>query len=177
MKKFVLSFVVIVSFIGYSLYQRALGAQKMPIITAQNTSNSQSSQTVIQSSPTSASPTSQFSIQPTAAAVIPTSPPTSAPTVSSGYRDGTYTGDSIDAFYGFIKVETTITNGRITAIKFLQYPNDRDTSISINQQADPMLAQEAITAQSSKVDIISGATDSSEAFIRSLQSTLDQAKS
>ena len=173
MKKFVLSFVVIVSFIGYSLYQRALGAQKMPIITAQNTSNSQSSQTVIQASPTNASPTSQFSIPPTAAAVVPTS----APTASSGYRDGTYTGDSIDAFYGFIKVETTITNGRITAIKFLQYPNDRDTSISINQQADPMLAQEAITAQSSKVDIISGATDSSEAFIRSLQSTLDQAKS
>lgn len=40
-----------------------------------------------------------------------------------------------------------------------------------------MLSQEAIQAQSANVDIISGATDSSQAFTVSLQSALNKAKS
>lgn len=95
---------------------------------------------------------------------------------TSVYNDGTFVGDAKDAFYGNIQVQTTITNGRITAIQFLQFPNDRNTSREINAQADPMLAQEAISAQSAQVDIISGATDSSLAFIQSMQSALDKAK-
>lgn len=95
---------------------------------------------------------------------------------STTYKDGSYTGNAADAYYGNIQIQATISGGKITNIHFLQYPNDRGTSIAINQQADPMLAQEAIQAQSANVDIISGATDSSQAFIQSLQSALDQAK-
>ena len=61
-------------------------------------------------------------------------------------------------------------------MKFLQAPNDRERSIAINSQADPMLAQEAIQAQSAQVDVVSGATDSSQAFVQSMQSALDKAK-
>ncbi|HEY4384430.1 MAG TPA: FMN-binding protein [Ktedonobacteraceae bacterium] len=46
----------------------------------------------------------------------------------------------------------------------------------INNYADPQLTSEAIQAQSANVDIVSGATDSSEAFIQSLNSALAQAK-
>ncbi|MDE2025278.1 MAG: FMN-binding protein [Patescibacteria group bacterium] len=105
--------------------------------------------------------------------------PTTAPTtsVSQGqYKDGSYTGSVADAFYGNIQVQVTISGGKISNIQFLQAPNDRGTSIMINQQADPMLAQEAISAQGANVDIVSGATDSSQAFIQSLQSALNQAK-
>jgi len=45
----------------------------------------------------------------------------------------------------------------------LQYPNDGNRSIEINSYADPQLSSEAIQAQSANVDIVTGATDSSEA--------------
>ncbi len=96
--------------------------------------------------------------------------------MTSGYKDGQYTGDSADAFYGFIQVKAVISGGKITDVQFLQYPNDRSNSIFINKQAMPYLKQEAVAAQSSQVDIISGATDTSMAFIQSLASALSQAK-
>lgn len=91
------------------------------------------------------------------------------------YKDGTYTGNVADAFYGNIQIQVTISGGRITDVQFLQYPNDRRTSQMINAQADPMLAQEAIVAQSAQVSGVTGATASSGAFIQSMQSALQQA--
>lgn len=103
--------------------------------------------------------------------------PTATPQPRSRYKDGIYTGSVADAFYGNIQVQAIISGGRLTEVKFLQFPNDRGTSIEINQQADPILAQEAIQAQSAHVDIVSGATDTSHAFIESLQAALNQAQS
>lgn len=94
----------------------------------------------------------------------------------STYKDGSYTGSVADAFYGNIQVQVTISSGKITNIQFLQYPNDNPNSQYINQQADPMLKQEALQAQSANVDTITGATDSSMAFVQSLTAALNQAK-
>lgn len=91
------------------------------------------------------------------------------------YKNGTYTGSVADAFYGNIQVQVVISGGKITDVIFLQYPNDRNTSIEINSQAMPMLKQEAIAAQSAQVDGVSGATATSGAFIQSLSSALQQA--
>jgi uncharacterized protein with FMN-binding domain len=104
----------------------------------------------------------------------PSSPTTTQP--KGKYKDGSYTGDPADAFYGTIQVRTTISNGTLTDVTFLQYPNDRHTSIEINTQAMPMLRSEAISAQSGNVDIITGASDSSRAFIQSLTSALAKAQ-
>lgn len=108
---------------------------------------------------------------------------TSAPTPTMAmrrmmgqYKDGSYTGKVADAFYGNIQVQAVIKNGRIVDVIFLQAPNDNGTSVSINSQADPMLTQEAIQAQSANVDIISGASASSQAFQVSLADALSQAK-
>ena len=60
--------------------------------------------------------------------------------------------------------------------QFLDYPKDRSTSIRINSRAMPILKSEAIQAQNSNVNTISGATDSSGAFRESLASALAQAK-
>jgi uncharacterized protein with FMN-binding domain len=92
------------------------------------------------------------------------------------YKNGTYTGSVQDAFYGNIQVQATISNGKISNITFLQYPNDNHTSQYVNSIADPMLAQEAIQAQSAQVNIISGASASSQAFQASLADALSQAK-
>ena len=102
---------------------------------------------------------------------------TASTTTSTHYKDGTYTGSSEDAFYGTIQVQATIKGDKLADIQFLQYPNDRDESVQINQQAMPMLKQEAIQAQSVQVAVVSGATQSSEAFVKSLASAFAQAKS
>lgn len=100
----------------------------------------------------------------------------SSSATSAQYRDGTYTGSVADAQWGNIQVKVIIQSGKIKDVQYLQYPNDRNRSIEINQYADPLLTSEAIQAQSGQVDIISGATDTSEAFIQSLSAALTQAQ-
>jgi uncharacterized protein with FMN-binding domain len=94
----------------------------------------------------------------------------------SGLNDGTYAGPVVDAYYGLMQIEAVIQNGRLVTIHVLQYPSDRRTSIFINRQALPMLRDEVISAQSANVDIITGATLSSEAFIQSLGAALVKAR-
>jgi uncharacterized protein with FMN-binding domain len=102
--------------------------------------------------------------------------PAASPSSSTSYKDGSYTGNAADAIYGYIQVKATVSGGKLTNVEFLQYPNDRRTSIEINSQAMPLLKQEAIKAQSSQVDGVSGATDTSQAFIQSIGDALSQAK-
>jgi len=100
-----------------------------------------------------------------------------APAVQTGlYADGTYTGPATDAFYGTVQVEATVSGGKLTSVVFLQHPDGPDTTHQINTQAMPLLIQEAITAQSARVDGVSGATQTSEAFIQSLSAALQKAK-
>ncbi len=143
------------------------------------TQNQGSSSVSLNPAPTITATIPEQTVSPTFISSVTSTPVKSTVTPSvnnSGLIDGTYTGSSADAFYGFIQVRATITSGMITDVVFLQHPNDRRDSVEINNYAMPILRSEAITAQSSKVDIVSGATDSSLAFIESLQSALDQAK-
>lgn len=96
---------------------------------------------------------------------------------AKGYTDGVYTGPAADAYYGIIQIQAIVQGGQLSALKVLKYPSDRRTSISINRQALPMLRDEAIRAQSANVDIISGATLTSRAFIQSLRGALKKASS
>lgn len=120
----------------------------------------------------------KFGSDETPVVAIKTNTPTttSGATTSSGkYKDGSFVGSVADAFYGNVQVKVTVTGGKITDVVFLQSPNDRDTSVRINSQAMPLLTQEAIRVQSAKVDGVSGATATSQAFIQSLSSALQQA--
>ena len=101
--------------------------------------------------------------------------PTLMQTMGS-YKDGSYTGSVQDAFYGNIQVRAVISGGKITDVLFLQFPNDNRTSQYINSQADPMLKQEAIQAQSAQINGVSGASASSQAFQATLADALSQAK-
>jgi uncharacterized protein with FMN-binding domain len=65
---------------------------------------------------------------------------------------------------------------KITALKVPVYPNHTDRSVFINQQALPMLVREALQSQSSRINLVSGATDTSYAFATSLQSAILHAK-
>lgn len=92
-----------------------------------------------------------------------------------GLADGTFDGPAVDAFYGLVQIEANVQNGKLASIRVLQFPSDRRTSIMINRQALPVLRLEAVAAQSADVDIVSGATLTSEAFIESLGAALKQA--
>ena len=110
------------------------------------------------------------------AVTSPAMPASSSMMATRQYKDGTYTGSVADAYYGNVEVSATVTGGKLTDVKFLQYPNTHSTSVVINQQAMPYLQQEAIQAQSSNVQVISGATYTSQAFIQSLATAFAQAK-
>jgi len=115
----------------------------------------------------------------------PVIPPPAQPTVVSQprsaasnatYKDGSYTGPRVDVYYGLVEIQVNVKNGKIADVQFLQYPNDRRTSIRINNIAIPYLQQEALQAQSAHVNIISGATLTSEGFMMSLDAALKTAK-
>lgn len=118
--------------------------------------------------------------QSSARQAAPQAQPTQAPAsnavpAASGYKDGTYQGQPVDAYYGLVQVQVSIQGGAISSVQFLQYPNDRRTSQQINSIAMPWLQQEAVQAQSANVNIISGATLTSEGFQMSLQTALQAA--
>jgi uncharacterized protein with FMN-binding domain len=81
-----------------------------------------------------------------------------------------------------VRKTTTITGTKkkvtrkITALSVPTYPNHTDRSIYINQTALPILKAEALRAQSANINMVSGATDSSDAFAQSLQSAILKAK-
>ncbi|HEX5456703.1 MAG TPA: FMN-binding protein [Candidatus Saccharimonadales bacterium] len=154
LKKIILSLGVVLAFIAYSWQQRH------------------------DSSPTIETPPDINPASPTTANVSSgaSSGQTSTPSASAKYKDGTYTGSVEDAYYGDIQVQAVVSGGKITDVKFLKYPDDQENSIYINQQAMPYLRQEAIAAQSSDVNIITGATDTAQAFIRSMDDALNQAR-
>jgi uncharacterized protein with FMN-binding domain len=104
---------------------------------------------------------------------------TSATTTTAAnalYKDGQYDGNVADAYYGLVQVRAIIQGGKLTDVVFLSYPNDRSESIKINTYATPILKAEAIKAQSAKVNAVTGATNTSRAFINSLTSALNQAQ-
>ncbi|MFA6354452.1 MAG: FMN-binding protein [Candidatus Paceibacterota bacterium] len=187
MKKFLLSFVFIIAFTFYAILssskQLGIYINNLPVgdpaSKSAPTSDPQPDKTITPAPPTSNPKTTKKPPQP-APTPTPTPSPKPAPTPPPApkgiYRDGSYTGTTADAYYGNVQVAATIQGGRLTDVQFLQYPSDRRTSIQINTQAMPYLITEAIQAQNAQVDIVSGATDTSNAFIESLGSALAQAK-
>lgn len=90
-------------------------------------------------------------------------------------HDGTFQGGAYDAYWGQVQVEATIQNGTLVSVNTLVYPDHRNTSRSINRRALPLLQKEVIQAQSIRVNLISGATLTSQAYLRSLRSALKSA--
>ena len=89
--------------------------------------------------------------------------------------DGTYRGDRVYAYYGYVQLQAEIANNAIKNVKVTEYPRHSGTSRRINSIALPYLVNEAIKMQSSRVYLISGATLTSRAFVQSLDTALKQA--
>ena len=88
---------------------------------------------------------------------------------------GTYDGAVANTWYGPVQVRITVAGGKFTAVDAVQLPSGNGHDQQINSYAIPILSQEAIAAQSAKVDMVSGATYTSTGYLQSLQSALDKA--
>jgi uncharacterized protein with FMN-binding domain len=90
-------------------------------------------------------------------------------------RTVTLTGSPVQQPYGVVQVAVTLKGRRITDIRTLAIPLDSGRSQEINTQAAPLLRSEVLQAQSARIDVVSGATYTSDAYAQSLQSALDRA--
>lgn len=72
-------------------------------------------------------------------------------------------------------MQVVVSGSTIKNVSFLQLTAVDPRSQFINSQAGPILLQETLSAQSSQIDGVSGATYTSEGYVQSLQSALDQA--
>lgn len=153
MKKIILTVAITALFVFYIIYQQGATVPALPA------AGKDSSQTAAKTGKSAGISTS------------------STAAVSSGqYKDGQYTGQSVDAYFGNVQTKAVILGGRLADIQILDSPRDRDTSLRISNQALPVLVQEAISSQNAQVDVVSGATQTSEGFMKSLASALSQAK-
>ena len=76
---------------------------------------------------------------------------------------------------GDVQVRITVSGGKVTAVDAVQYPQDNPTSSSINAQVIPIYVKEALAAQSSSIQVVSGATETYDGFTGSLQDAIAQA--
>jgi uncharacterized protein with FMN-binding domain len=100
---------------------------------------------------------------------------TSSSAAGGSAGSGTFTGDAVDTRWGPVQVEITVQGGKIVSARTVQVPANNSRDVEINDYAVPILDQEAVQADSAGIDAVSGATVTSEGYIGSLQSALDQA--
>lgn len=87
----------------------------------------------------------------------------------------TVTGNVAQTRWGPVQVQLTVSAGKITAAEAVQYPNGNGMDQQINSYALPVLGHEVLAAQSAQIDLVSGATVTSDGYVTSLQSAIDKA--
>jgi uncharacterized protein with FMN-binding domain len=83
------------------------------------------------------------------------------------------TGNVANTVYGPVQVQVVVKATRIVKVGILEQPASTEHDLQIGQIAFPRLIGETITAQSARIDTVSGATYTSGGYIQSLQSALD----
>ena len=168
MKKIVLwlmsTFTVLVLLFGYHTSTSATSAAAVRGGNASLAAPVQGGSTSSPSSPSSASssaPAAAPSSSVAAAAPVPTTTKV--------------TGTVASTRWGPVQVQLSVSNRKITNVSVIQYPSGNGRDQEINSYALPRLIQETLKAQSSNIDMISGATVTSDGYLQSLQSALDKA--
>jgi uncharacterized protein with FMN-binding domain len=138
-----------------------LGASRAPVPVPTSQPTNQASAGSNSTPAVTAAPT-------TAATAAPTAAPTKGVT-------GSFDGTTVQMKYGPVQVRVVYSNGKITDVVALQTPTADSRSVQIAQRAVPILRSEALSAQSAKINTVSGATYTSDGYKTSLQSAIDKA--
>jgi uncharacterized protein with FMN-binding domain len=99
---------------------------------------------------------------------------TGGSTNSFSSSSGTVTGTAVDTRWGPVQVRITTAAGKVTAVNVVEYPSGNSKDEEINSYALPILIQETLDAQSADIDMVSGATVTSDGYVQSLQAALDE---
>ena len=140
-------------------------AQPAPTKSTSAAQTKKSTATKTTNSSTNSTTTDQTSPSPT---------PTQSTKQSAGVS-GTFKGDTSQTRWGPVQVQVTLTNGKITDVTTLQYPNGDRKSLNISNRVIPWLQEETLQVQSANISGISGATYTSMGFQSSLASALQKA--
>jgi uncharacterized protein with FMN-binding domain len=84
-------------------------------------------------------------------------------------------GPVINTRWGPVQVRITTDGSTLTGVEVLQYPTGNGKDQEINDYALPILVSETMDAKSAGIDMVSGATVTSEGYLQSLQAALDGA--
>ena len=108
---------------------------------------------------------------PTTRATPTTVATTSPPTTAAASRSAT--GPVVNYYFGTVSVKVIATGSKITSVSVASL-NDGGNPRSqyIDQQALPMLIQQAVAAQGANIQGVSGATYTTEGFYTSLAAAL-----
>ncbi|MEO6886370.1 MAG: FMN-binding protein [Jatrophihabitantaceae bacterium] len=98
-----------------------------------------------------------------------------SPSAASAPTSVSYTGAAEQTRYGTVQVNITVSAKKITNVSLAQLTAFDRRSQQINSDAAPILLQETLAAQSVQIDAVSGASYTSQGYLQSLQSALDQA--
>jgi uncharacterized protein with FMN-binding domain len=83
------------------------------------------------------------------------------------------TGAAASTVYGPVQIQLIVRDNKIIKVSILEQPDGTIHDLQIGQYAFPQLISETLSAQSAKIDAVSGASYTSAGYVRSLQSALD----
>ena len=78
--------------------------------------------------------------------------------------------------FSIIEVRVTLTGKQLTRVETVELSGEGARTQAINNRAEPILREEALKAGSAKIDAVSGATYTSQSYMKALQSALDRAR-
>lgn len=144
--------------------------------TGTSTSTSTGTSTGTTSAGTSSGTSSGATATASAAPAASTDPSTTTTTATATtLADGTYDGAAVQEPWGTFQVQAVVSGGQLTDVVIVSAPQDGHSS-RINSSAIPTLTEAAVASQSASLDVISGATWTSQSYMTSLQAALDAAQ-
>src|SRR4051812_45518237 len=85
-------------------------------------------------------------------------------------------GPAMTTPFSVIQVRATLLHGRLVGVTTISMSGDGPHPEALNARAEPILRAEALEARSADIDVVSGATSSSQIWIDSLRGAIRTAR-
>jgi uncharacterized protein with FMN-binding domain len=103
-------------------------------------------------------------------------PAATSPPRRSGEGARSFLGPAMTTPFSAIQVRAFFTGRRLTGIETVLLSGDGPHTEALNARAEPILRESALEAGSADVDVVSGATSTSQIWLDSLQGAIDKAR-
>jgi uncharacterized protein with FMN-binding domain len=91
-------------------------------------------------------------------------------------RKRTGLSDAFTTPFSFMQVRVTFTGRRLTRVETVEMTGTGARTQAINERAEPILREEALRAGTADIDVVTGATYTSQSYRKALQSAIDKAR-